>query len=316
MNDPTKPNSVRSWDTVIGNPSDSPITDCSMKNYEPLEQLLVQSVTQVGRYLRDHAFDYGTLEWKHHDDPVTALDKHAERTLRELIQARMPANFNGEEYGLEDHGADYTFILDPIDGTKSFIRHDFNSSVSVGVEEKGELIGGLVYDFMRDLLYVGFRGRTYTLFQGQEKPFAITQKFSKLHLLVDVEGTPLLEELARQPKISAIKRVGSLALAMAQVAAGTHEGLIAYARGKGNIWSSAAGYYLLKSAGCEVIDMHGKPYDYRNELDGIVALHKDIALHIKPFLPSSKGMRSTPLRPYSDRDLESSDSPGPEAPTI
>src|SRR5437763_5718153 len=55
-------------------------------------------------------------------DPVTAADRAAEAAMRALIGQAFPEHgIIGEEYGSERSGAEYVWVLDPIDGTKSFI---------------------------------------------------------------------------------------------------------------------------------------------------------------------------------------------------
>src|SRR5580704_18800653 len=54
--------------------------------------------------------------------PVTAADRAAEAAMRQLINARFPNHgIIGEEYGREHDDAEFVWVLDPIDGTKSFI---------------------------------------------------------------------------------------------------------------------------------------------------------------------------------------------------
>src|SRR4051812_11665542 len=66
-------------------------------------------------------------------DPVTAADRAAENTMRALIQRHFPDHgIIGEEYGDEHADAEYVWVLDPIDGTKSFIN---------GMPTWGTLIG-------------------------------------------------------------------------------------------------------------------------------------------------------------------------------
>lgn len=55
-------------------------------------------------------------------DPVTIADKTAEKTIRALIRARFPDhNIHGEEQANEEKGSTYTWVIDPIDGTRAFI---------------------------------------------------------------------------------------------------------------------------------------------------------------------------------------------------
>src|SRR3989338_69713 len=100
-----------------------------MKN---IEQQLIKAAQNAGTLLRENAFEFGKLEWKKLDDPVTSMDKEAEREIRKVLTKEAPGNFIGEEFGFENNSKERTYIIDPIDGTKSFILRDFISSVSIG----------------------------------------------------------------------------------------------------------------------------------------------------------------------------------------
>lgn len=63
------------------------------------------------------------IEWKSDATPVTIADKKAEELMREFLIKEMPGcGFVGEEFGYEKNDGEYTWIMDPIDGTKSFIH--------------------------------------------------------------------------------------------------------------------------------------------------------------------------------------------------
>lgn len=64
-----------------------------------------------------------SVEWKPDSTPVTIADKKAEEVMREFFQKETPGfGIIGEEFGIESKDAKYQWILDPIDGTKSFIH--------------------------------------------------------------------------------------------------------------------------------------------------------------------------------------------------
>ncbi|NLO23483.1 MAG: histidinol-phosphatase [Fibrobacter sp.] len=64
-----------------------------------------------------------TVEWKADQTPVTIADQKAEALIREYLKQQTPlAGFIGEEFGIENPEAAYQWIVDPIDGTKSFIH--------------------------------------------------------------------------------------------------------------------------------------------------------------------------------------------------
>ena len=76
---------------------------------------------------------------------VTVADKEAEAHLRRLIEARFPEDgILGEEHGETRPGARRRWILDPIDGTFSFVHRVPLYGVLIGVEEDGEPVAGVV----------------------------------------------------------------------------------------------------------------------------------------------------------------------------
>ena len=105
----------------------------------------------------DRGFD---VEWKADNSPVTIADKSAEELLRSELKRHFPNDaFLGEEYGDEPGTSGYRWIIDPIDGTRSFVRHIPIWATLVGLEYKGEQIGGLAYmSPSMNLMYRALRG--------------------------------------------------------------------------------------------------------------------------------------------------------------
>ena len=85
-------------------------------------------------------------ETKRDGTPVTVADRKAERLLRDRIQARFPHHgILGEEFGETDPGAPIRWILDPIDGTRSFMRGVPLYGVLVGIEVEEEAAVGVAH---------------------------------------------------------------------------------------------------------------------------------------------------------------------------
>jgi myo-inositol-1(or 4)-monophosphatase len=247
-----------------------------------LEKLLVDTAKQAGIYIRNNAFDFGNASWKKKDDPVTILDKNAEKLIRALITLADPkANFIGEEYGLENNGGELTWIIDPIDGTKSFIRGDFLAATSIGVEKNGILTGGVVYDFMRDMMYVATGNDAKMLFQGKTFPLGKNQVMSKKYVLHDYLRK---EEYARLdvPEISLRQHVGSIALELAQLANGNYEAAVFGDFNKRGFssWDVAGGVALLKANGYKLTDVKGNPYNYHEGNKGLIAAKPEFSAEL------------------------------------
>ena len=78
-------------------------------------------------------------------DPVTAADRAAEQTMRALIRKQFPDHgILGEEYGAEHTDAEYVWVLDPIDGTKSFISGMLAWGTLIGLMRFGEPVFGMM----------------------------------------------------------------------------------------------------------------------------------------------------------------------------
>ncbi len=90
--------------------------------------------------------DHLGLERKGDGSPVTLADKRAEELLRERITARFPEDaILGEEFGSSEGLTGYQWVLDPIDGTKSFITGVPLYTTLVGVLRDGEPVAGVIY---------------------------------------------------------------------------------------------------------------------------------------------------------------------------
>lgn len=85
-----------------------------------------------------------TVEYKADASPVTEVDVAAERAIKAVLAARFPAHgFYGEETGQAQADAEYLWLVDPIDGTKAFVRGYPIFSVQIALMHRGELVLGV-----------------------------------------------------------------------------------------------------------------------------------------------------------------------------
>ncbi|MEI7036116.1 inositol monophosphatase family protein [Fulvimonas yonginensis] len=84
------------------------------------------------------------VEWKPDATPVTAADREAERAIRAVLSKALPqAAIYGEEYGLEGSREGLLWLVDPLDGTKSFVRRTPFFSTQIALMDRGELLLGV-----------------------------------------------------------------------------------------------------------------------------------------------------------------------------
>ncbi len=92
----------------------------------------------------------------HHDwDPVTEGDRAGERIIRKMIEERFPDHgINGEEYGVKEGRSGFTWVLDPVDGTRSFISGMPTWATLIALNYEGKpMIGVMNQPFVGDMFY-------------------------------------------------------------------------------------------------------------------------------------------------------------------
>lgn len=109
-------------------------------------ELAIAAAQSAGRiaaeYFAGLSFD---IETKHDGTPVTVADRETERELRRRIEEAFPDDeIVGEEFGSRPGKSGYRWIVDPIDGTKSFIHGVPLFGTLVGVEHDGACIAGVI----------------------------------------------------------------------------------------------------------------------------------------------------------------------------
>ena len=121
--------------------------------------LAVEAARRAGDLARTYYESTFEIELKPDASPVTVADKGAEELIRTLVGQHFPNDgFLGEEFGDQAGGTGFRWVIDPIDGTKSFVRHIPIWATLIGLEYKGEQLGGVAY--------VPVLGQTYRALRG------------------------------------------------------------------------------------------------------------------------------------------------------
>lgn len=100
---------------------------------------------ESGKIIKGYFRNEITIETKADSSPVTIADKKAEETMRELIMKHYPAHgIIGEEFGKHNPDAEYQWVLDPIDGTKSFVCGALSFGTLIALMKNNEPILGVI----------------------------------------------------------------------------------------------------------------------------------------------------------------------------
>jgi len=204
----------------------------------------------------------GSISEKRQNDFVTRADRESEDVIVARIRESFPEDgFLGEEGGRRGAGGESrTWIVDPLDGTTNFIAGFPFWCVSIAAREKGEIVAGVVWDPLRGELYSAQR-RAGAFRDGErlrvtERPgldgaFLATGFPFRSKERIDLY-LALFRELFLHAR--AIRRAGSAALDLANVAAGVFDGFFEFQLSP---WDIAAGSLLIEEAGGRVSDFGG-----------------------------------------------------------
>lgn len=197
-------------------------------------------------------------------DIVTVTDKAAEAEASRIIWDRLPqSRILGEETGWQGEGPT-SWIIDPIDGTSNFASGLPFFSVSIGAYHDGRPVCAVIYDPIRDEMFMAEAGRL-TLNGQPVPPYAKGLSDREVELLTNApyEGArPSAETLAGFAEVvdsfRAVRRLGSCALHLAYAAVGRVA--VCY-ESKFSAWDIAAGLQLVQAAGglIEARDASGAP---------------------------------------------------------
>jgi inositol-phosphate phosphatase/L-galactose 1-phosphate phosphatase/histidinol-phosphatase len=126
--------------------------------------LAVRLADAAGAEIRPHFRNLATIEEKPDLTPVTVADRAAEAAMRTMIETYFPDHgILGEEFGEVRGDADYVWVLDPIDGTKSFISGVPLFGTLIALTRGGRPILGIIDQPISRERWVGAAGRPTTL---------------------------------------------------------------------------------------------------------------------------------------------------------
>lgn len=193
---------------------------------------------------------------------VTIADKKSENILiDELSKARPDFNFITEETGLIDQGqgSDFTWIIDPLDGTSNFIHGNPHFCIVIALKRQNEVIAGVIYDPVRDELFSAEKG--YGAFLNKRR-LRVGSRSKTDEAIVgagyaQIDG-PAHEKINHHFQVinrlgSSLRCTGSAALDMAYVASGRLDLCCFWHL---NIWDIAAGSIIITEAGGYVEDIN------------------------------------------------------------
>ncbi len=266
-----------------------PMLNIALRAARSAGELIARSVERL---------DAISVNEKDAKDYVTEIDRAAEQTIIAALRKAYPNHgILAEESGLQPgsgDGADYLWVIDPLDGTTNFIRGVPHYAVSIACKYRGRLEHAVVLDPIRQEEFTASRGRGAAL---NGKRIRVSARKSLEGALLGT-GFPFREgqldnldnylNMFRSlvGQTSGIRRCGAASLDLAYVAAGRYDAFWEFGLSE---WDMAAGALLIQEAGGLVSDFAGghEFLEKGHIVAGNTKCFKAVLTTIQPFLSAS-----------------------------
>ena len=269
---------------------------------EGFKATALEAAAVAGQILLDYARHGFQIEYKHAIDLVTDADRKSEQAIIDTIRRTYRHHdILAEERGMESAGTSpYKWIIDPLDGTTNFAHGFPMYCVSIGLEYRGQIVLGVIFDPTRQELFVAVSG------QGARRngePISVSRS-STLDAALLVTGFAYdlresthnnLDYFSRFCLVArGVRRTGSAAIDLCYVAAGRFDG---FWEMKLHPWDMAAGSLIVTEAGGRMSDFKGGAFSiYGYEMVASNGLINDEMLDVL-----GNGTSTSPTQPPSSR---------------
>jgi myo-inositol-1(or 4)-monophosphatase len=229
----------------------------------PYLDVAQEAALQGGRILLSEFDRPPTISYKGEVDIVTQADRRSEEAVVTALRTHFPQHaIVAEEGGGQETSSPFRWHVDPLDGTTNYAHGYPCFAVSIGLEEAGELVVGVIYQPVTQELFTAVRGEGAYL------------NSKRIHVSgIETLSTSLLctgfpsAKRSSSPNIHyywdftmrshGVRRDGSAAMDLAAVACGRFDGFWEFGL---HSWDTAAGTLLVREAGGTVTTMSGQPY--------------------------------------------------------
>lgn len=223
----------------------------------------IQAATEAGALALKYFSSKPKIVFKPDNTPVTVADKKAEKLIRKIVAKKFPDHgFIGEEFGIEKPNAKYQWVIDPIDGTKSFVRGIKGWGTLIAVLENSQPVIGVYFSPSTDEIFYCQKGKG-TFLNNQRTHVSKVKDLGRSFIvhssLNHFERTNTVNKLAKIASQAQGKRGASDCDGINMVLKGQAD---AYIAGKGYIWDFAAPAILAEEAGGQFSD-----FQYQKKLD-------------------------------------------------
>lgn len=223
---------------------------------------------EAGKILMKHYNTDYDIESKGADGPVTIADKEANDFLVNAIRKNFPHDGVVAEESPDQSEAlakRRCWFIDPMDGTKEFIKKNGEFSVMIGLAVEGTAKVGVVYQPAKDKLYEAAEGLGATLrVDGVAKPLSVSKKTDSRDMTMVISRShrsPHLDTLIDRIGIAGELIQGSVGLKCGRIAEREADFYV-HITDKSSRWDSCAPEAIIRAAGGVFTDLSGADFDY------------------------------------------------------
>jgi 3'(2'), 5'-bisphosphate nucleotidase len=236
---------------------------------------VVEAAVAAGFIVWDHFCRGASVEYKSDSSPVTEADQAAEAMILDALRAAAPdiavvAEEEAAAGRIPSVGATF-FLVDPLDGTKEFIKRGTDFTVNIGLIEDAAPTMGVVYAPARSTLYWGDRV-SQQAWRAAQPPHGVRGKAERIS--VRKPGDPLCAVASKSHNTPETEAWLAHARVIDRVSVGSSLKFVLVASGDADVyprpaptmeWDTAAGDAVLRAAGGRVLDLDGNPLVYGKE---------------------------------------------------
>lgn len=244
----------------------------------------IKAAKEAGKIILKNFRKIKTITDKGNDSFFTNVDLASEKKIISVIKNEFPDhNFLAEEVGTKDIGSEYTWIIDPIDGTHEYMHGFDYFGISIALAKNNKVLLGVIYFPILKKLYYAVRGKG--AYSGGKRLHVSKRKLKSAYVLLTGNLKKFQKEKLKAIELLAarcfrIRIYGAAVYNLCNIAEGNAEAIIEWDT---NPWDIAAGFLIVEEAGGKITDFKGNKWTIRTKdhiaSNGIV--HEEIRKILK-----------------------------------
>lgn len=274
-----------------------------MDDLKIIKKKALNLALECGKILMDKWDHVKISHYKGDFDFCTNLDLQIEKLIIHRLKKYYPTwNYLAEESGWQNQNSKYTWIIDPLDGTKNYERRLPIFNTTMALKKKDEIIFGVVYSPATHEIFHAIKGQgafrakttsRHTYKKNTQKPLIISQQknlkktiihfdIPRIHKTNQFHPEAMIRAFARNTHI--LRSIGAGALGLAYTAQGSFDAFCDL-HGMGGLWDVAAGFLLIQEAGGIITDLDGNKWKpgVKGTISANPEIHEQIIKIVKKY---------------------------------